>query len=204
MAARELQTPCPRKNSPIQGRPGPPGRLGPSEIALLAGRIPSQALRGAGKALAGSAAILLLFPAASARAESCDGEARLSVRVENLRSARGEVVLELYPDDQRRFLAHLGRVTRVRVKAQQPATEACLQAPGPGRYAVVIYHDENNDEVFNRSKIGLPTEGFGFSNNVRPLLGAPSLKSVLIDVPAGDTAIGVRLRYVSGGGDQRK
>ena len=30
---------------------------------------------------------------------------------------------------------------------------------------MAIYHDANGDHDFNRSLVGLPTEGFGFSNN---------------------------------------
>lgn len=133
-----------------------------------------------------------------AQASGCDSASRpqINVVVEGVRSERGEVVLELYPDDPDRFLAHKGRLERLRQKAAKSVTNACISAPTPGRYALVIYHDENNDEVFNRSKIGLPSEGFGFSNNVRPLLGPPSLKSVLFTVPNGESTVRVRMRYL--------
>lgn len=121
---------------------------------------------------------------------------RVNVVIEGLRSDRGEVVVELYPDDPKRFLASLGRVERVRQKAEKARTLACINAPSSGMYALVLYHDENNDEVFNRSKIGLPSEGFAFSNNVKPMFGPPSLKSVLFAVPAGESTVRVRMRYL--------
>lgn len=145
--------------------------------------------------------LALIGQPALADGESCVGTSKpkVNVVIEGVRSDRGELVVELYPNDPDRFLAHLGRVERVRRKSQNPVTNACIVAPAAGSYALVLYHDENNDELFNRSRIGLPSEGFGFSNNVRPLLRAPSLKSVLFTVPEGETTVRVRMRYLTGG-----
>jgi uncharacterized protein (DUF2141 family) len=137
-------------------------------------------------------------PPALAQSAACASteKPQVTVIVEGVRSARGEVVVELYPNDSERFLAHLGRVERVRRKAESSVTTACINAPSSGMYALVLYHDENNDEVFNRSRIGLPSEGFGFSNNVRPMFRPPSLKSVLFSVPDGASTVRVRMRYL--------
>lgn len=155
---------------------------------------------GFARASAAVTALLLVVSGGAAHAEgaTCSNaqKPRLNVVVEGVRSDRGDIVVELYPNDQSRFLAHLGRVERVRQKAQRAVTSACIVAPAAGKYAVVLYHDENDDEVFNRSKIGLPSEGFGFSNNVMPLFRAPSLHSVLITVPEGETTVRVRMRYL--------
>lgn len=42
--------------------------------------------------------------------------------------------------------------------------------------------------------LGLPAEGYGFSNNVNPLL-LPSYTFARITVPAGETRIAIRLIY---------
>jgi uncharacterized protein (DUF2141 family) len=44
--------------------------------------------------------------------------------------------------------------------------------------------------------LGLPAEGFGFSNNPRLRLGPPDLDAVLFVVPAGDLTINIQLRYI--------
>jgi len=164
----------------------------------------SRAKGGAYGRLGCALALLVALSGGTARAEgdSCVGADRpkVNVVIEGVRSDRGELVIELYPNDEDRFLAHLGRVERVRRKSERTVTNACIVAPSAGRYALVLYHDENNDQVFNRSRIGVPSEGFGFSNNVRPLLSAPRLKSVLFDVPEGETTLRVRMRYLGVGG----
>ena len=107
-------------------------------------------------------------------------------------------MVELYANDEAGFLKQKGRVQRVRVSASAPVTNACLGAPAAGAYAVVLYHDENSDQKFNRTIFGMPSEGFGLSNNVRPRLSAPSLESVLIQAPEGEIPIRVQMRYMVG------
>ena len=34
-------------------------------------------------------------------------------------------------------------------------------------YTVVVYHDENGNEEFDKNFLGIPKESYGFSNNVR-------------------------------------
>ena len=45
--------------------------------------------------------------------------------------------------------------------------EATFQFPGlpPGQYAVQVMHDENDNGKFDTNFVGMPTEGYGFSNN---------------------------------------
>lgn len=143
--------------------------------------------------------VLVAGAAPASAPGSCAGDGpRLKIVVENVRSDSGEVVMELYPDDPKRFLAHAGRLERVRRKAERSVTSACIDVTTPGMYALALYHDENNDELFNRSIIGLPSEGFGFSNNAPVRLGPPSLSAVRFRVSEGETIVRVRLRYIGG------
>ena len=48
--------------------------------------------------------------------------------------------------------------------------------------------------MLNLGPLG-PKEGYGFSNNVRPFLSAPPLRSALFDVGLGDTHVTIRLHY---------
>jgi len=42
-----------------------------------------------------------------------------------------------------------------------------------GVYAATVFHDENRNGKFDR-RFGYPLEGYGFTNNVKPTLKAPS------------------------------
>lgn len=37
-----------------------------------------------------------------------------------------------------------------------------------GTYAISVIHDENDNKKLDKNFLGIPTEGYGFSNNIRP------------------------------------
>lgn len=43
-----------------------------------------------------------------------------------------------------------------------------------GDYAVVVLHDMNKDGILDKNEFGIPTEGYGFSNNVMGKFGPPT------------------------------
>ncbi|MFC7554920.1 DUF2141 domain-containing protein [Pseudoroseomonas wenyumeiae] len=65
----------------------------------------------------------------------------------------------------------------------------------PGIYAVAVYHDENNDHDFNRTLLGMPAEGYGFSNDAPTVIGLPSFESVRFQVGPEGARVPIRLRY---------
>lgn len=146
-------------------------------------------------ALMGSVA----FVAPAFADEGCEGvrtatAAKLSVQVNGVRSSQGEVALTVYPDNRRRFLAKGGKFARARIKAQ-PTTYACFWLP-QGSYALAIYHDSNRDRDFNRTLVGLPAEGFGFSNNPETKVGLPPLSAVRFSVGPAERALSIQMRYL--------
>ncbi len=129
----------------------------------------------------------------------CDSDRpRVEVTVEGLRSQKGDVVVEIYPDAPKGFLTSRGRLGRTRAKAE-PGVRICIPAPEPGIYALVVYHDEDGDRHFGKNFLGLPSEGFGVSNNPPPALGKPSFSKVRFEVGPGETPMRVRIRYGVGG-----
>ena len=73
--------------------------------------------------------------------------------------------------------------------------EVCFWAPEPAYYAIAIYHDVNSDHDFNRTIIGMPAEGFGFSNNAPTRVGLPSFESVRFRAGPGTTQVPISMRY---------
>ena len=45
-----------------------------------------------------------------------------------------------------------------------------------GNYAIKVFHDENSNQELDTNFIGIPTEEYGFSNNVSAWFGPPSWK----------------------------
>lgn len=134
------------------------------------------------------------FAAETCAGASGDGAVELKVHVAALRDARGEVAVTVYPDDPRRFLAPRGKLLRQRVRTSAPVTTSCFLVR-PGHYAIAVYHDENGDRDFARSLIGLPAEGYGFSNDAPSRTGLPAFSAVRFRVPPQGRTIRVTMRY---------
>jgi uncharacterized protein (DUF2141 family) len=136
-------------------------------------------------------------------AEGCQGAGpHVAVAVDGLRSTRGDLVVEIYPDDAKRFLAHKAQVASVHQKLTGLNPTVCLAVPAPGYYAVAVFHDENSDYKLNQNALGIPTEGFGLSNNPGLRLGKPSFNLVRVRIE-DDMTLRIHLRYVLGGGSSK-
>jgi uncharacterized protein (DUF2141 family) len=148
----------------------------------------------------GAAGLLILMapaPAPSAPSPAPPGDAgvRIVVRVHGVRSSGGEVVAVLYGNNPDDFLRAGKRVARVRTPAAMGVLVLELSAPRSGRYAIAVYHDENGNRKLDTGLTGVPTEGFGFSNNPRIWLRPPRLEDVAFTVDSRPIAVDIDLRY---------
>ncbi|MBE9177181.1 DUF2141 domain-containing protein [Oculatella sp. LEGE 06141] len=64
-----------------------------------------------------------------------------------------------------------------------------------GTYAVAIYHDSNRDEQLNRGAFGMPSEGYGFSNDAPAETGPPNYADAVILVAGSNPTIQIQMRY---------
>lgn len=119
----------------------------------------------------------------------------INVTAEGLRNSSGLLAITLYADDPSKFLLRRGSVYVGRVDAKQGTTRGCIFVPRPGVYALALYHDENANRKFDRTGIGLPAEGFGFSNNPATLAGLPSFRSVRLNIPRTGLSTRIEMRY---------
>lgn len=120
---------------------------------------------------------------------------RLLVRVTGAHSARGNITFTLYGEKPASFLAHKGSIAIARVMLNGTQATACFSVSSPGLYALAVYHDENNNHRLDRTLIGLPAEGYGFSNDAPVRLGPPSFSAARFAVQPGDNPVAIRLRY---------
>lgn len=132
--------------------------------------------------------------------DGCEGvraatASKLTVQVNGIRSARGEVAITVYADDRRKFLARGGKLMRVRVKAASPSVRACFWLPA-ANYEVAVYHDANGDRNFDRTIVGLPAEGFGFSNDPETTIGLPPISATRFRMPTGERSIAIQMKYL--------
>jgi len=119
----------------------------------------------------------------------------ITVVADGLRNGSGLLAITLYADDSKRFLVKHGSMYVGRVDAVAGTTTGCIFVPKPGVYVLALYHDENGNQKYDRSTLGLPTEGYGFSNNPATLLGLPNFNSVRLNITHSGLLTRVHMKY---------
>jgi uncharacterized protein (DUF2141 family) len=122
-------------------------------------------------------------------------QVRLQVSVSGMRSTEGNITITIYPDEPSHFLDGAYKLARQAAPITLPITRACFAFVAPGFYAVAVFHDENSNGHFDTTRLGIPTEGYGFSNNPTLYLGPPSLNQVEIATHPGDNSVEIRMKY---------
>lgn len=115
---------------------------------------------------------------------------KLSVAVSNVRNSQGAVFIAVY--DRAHWLKPGQFQAHRRVRAHQGTVSVSFDGMEPGRYAIAVFHDENDNGRVDTNFLGLPAEGFGFSK-LSPFR-KPAFEETSFDVD-GHVRMGVRLRY---------
>lgn len=107
----------------------------------------------------------------------------LEVTLEDIHSTDGEVLVALH----RRTpgVAFPGDAGVVASKRRPADTEPVLIRFTdllPGDYAVAAFHDADGNGALNTNVLGQPTEGYGFSNGARGLMGPPSFEAAAVSI----------------------
>lgn len=120
----------------------------------------------------------------------------VNVTIDGVRNGSGLMAVTLYADEPRKFLVKKGSMYVGRVDATAPETKMCLFVPKPGVYVLAVYHDEDSSTTIKRSgMLGLPEEGFGFSNNPPTIASIPSFRSVRLNIAKSGLSTRIHLKY---------
>lgn len=125
------------------------------------------------------------------RTQTCS----ISVAIAGLKNTQGQVRFSLFNSAQ----GFPGSGEQAIAKGSTSATDTppsfTFENLQPGQYAVAVFHDVNGDGILNRGLMGIPKEGFGFSNNPKLLMGAPSFKRAAVAVNSDRLEICIQLKY---------
>ncbi len=132
------------------------------------------------------AAALLLAVAGTAAA------ADLTVEVTDIRVQAGQLKLAVVDSAD----AWDGKAEPVAADTVTPAAATAtfhFKDLPPGIYAVQVMHDENGNGKLDTNFVGMPTEGYGFSNNPR-VMRKPTWDEARFELGADGATVTVELR----------
>ena len=119
--------------------------------------------------------------------------ADLKVTVQDIHPGPGSIRVALYVDAD--SFRHENRAFRVlSVPAKPDSVDLLFKDIPPGRYAVLAYHDENDNKKLDLVMGMFPDEGWGLSNDPT-VIGPPRFDPSAFDVVEPTTGMSVRLHY---------
>lgn len=113
--------------------------------------------------------------------------------ITNLRSARGTCIVSLY--NRKEGFPGKTSVATHKVKLTAKECTFVFEKLPKGDYAIAAYHDENNNGRLDTNFIGIPTEGFAFSNNPRTTMGPPSFAEAKVIVHQRRVPVSLTMKY---------
>jgi uncharacterized protein (DUF2141 family) len=117
----------------------------------------------------------------------------VTIVVTGLDEVKGQVSIALYnsPDD---FPEEENVFQGVNVKVKDKTVRYTFTDIPAGIYAIALMHDKNMNEKMDKSLLGIPKEGYAFSNNVFGTFGPPDYEQVAFEVK-GDTTLEISVKY---------
>ncbi|MYE01735.1 MAG: DUF2141 domain-containing protein, partial [Alphaproteobacteria bacterium] len=114
----------------------------------------------------GAAALALAAPAFASAAD-------LVVRVEGVRSADGDIRVAVHRRADGVDFPDSAGIVKAAMRPAAEAGDLVFAGLAPGEYAIAAFHDEDRDGDLDTNLLGMPTEGYGFSNEARGAFGPP-------------------------------
>jgi uncharacterized protein (DUF2141 family) len=117
-------------------------------------------------------ALLVTANVVIAQNQSTHQAGYLTVQITGIQNSSGDVKVGLF-NSETSFNGKEEKFKGITVKAESDKIIWSLADIPYGYYAIKAFHDEDQDDQVD-TKLGIPTEGFGFSNNPSIFMGAPS------------------------------
>lgn len=100
----------------------------------------------------------------------------LTFEINNIKNDQGKILIQLFNseknyNDGKSHTANIINAT----KGKATITFNNLEA---GAYAIRYFHDENENSKMETNLFGMPTEGYGFSNNAKANFGPPTFEQM--------------------------
>lgn len=114
---------------------------------------------------------MLLAYCSTAKAQ----EFTLVVDIINFKSNYGTAIVSL--QDSNKI-----DIKKTSVSIENHSAQATFANLPSGKYAVKVFHDENNNEKLDRGLLGIPAEGWGVSNNPKRKFGPPKFRTMLFEL----------------------
>ena len=122
-------------------------------------------------------------------------QTKLQVTVTQIKGQKGDIIVGIFDSDEN-FLKK--PIDSKMIKASGDSITVVFENLKPGKYAVSVIHDANKNKDLDKNKLGIPKEGFGFSNNVMGSMGPPTFERARFDFAPDQKGldIDIKMKYM--------
>lgn len=121
----------------------------------------------------------------------------ISVTIKDIKTPNGQILMGIYKDDvsfDKEISYKKVQAFKTKISNGTLVVEVKLE---PGKYGISLMDDENFNGKMDYNFIGIPKEGFGFSNYYHSGLTKPKLKSFAFEVIENkNTKVEVKMKYM--------
>lgn len=136
-------------------------------------------------------ALFLLFTHTSFTLPSAD----IVIEVNNLRNNKGSVLISLFNNEDDFPENAEKAIEKAKVEINGKTAFITFKNIPQGQYAAAILHDENKNLKMDFNFLGIPKEGYGFSNNAKGLFGPPHFNKAAFEVGKQSKKINIKAIY---------
>ena len=121
---------------------------------------------------------------------------QVKVKVTEVKSAKGKIVIIVFKDHETFEEERSFRRIAFSKDSLKNGTIELRFTLEPGVYGITLLDDEDSNGVMNKNFIGLPKEGFGFSNYYLNKMRLPHFDEFKTTIYAGENVVWIRLKYI--------
>lgn len=118
------------------------------------------------------------------------------MKVLSIRNSTGTVACALFESPvgfPAEFLRSATNVMVIKIRKTQARCD--FEDIPPGKYAIAVIHDEDMNGKLETNLLGIPTEGYGFSNDAKSLIGVPSFSDASFPYDGQSLDLTMSLHY---------
>jgi uncharacterized protein (DUF2141 family) len=104
-----------------------------------------------------------------------DNKVNLTIHIKEIRNNKGNIILELR-NGKKKFVKGITK------KVKDKKCTIIIKNLKPGKYSYKYFHDENKNKKLDTGFMGIPKEGYGFSNNASGKFGPPAFKKTVFSI----------------------